>query len=288
MKHRTVGLLLIVFAVIAGAQEAPRQITFGDGRDIDPAVSPDGNHLAFASDRTGNYDLYQLTFGETGVKQLTQSEKDDRQPAWSPDNRKIVFWSKRTGKGDLYELDLEGGGGYLQLTDRQDYDESPSYTPTGAGILFVSAPKKAVKLKVAYNVVLADAKAKANNARVLAEGEQARFSPKGDKIVFVSDRTKNQDIWLMNTDGTMQTQLTTDSEDDVEPCFSPDGKQIVFASKRTGNFDIWVMDADGGNKRQLTTSPEDERQPVWSRGDYLYYTKEIDTTESHIFRIAAP
>jgi len=281
-------LLAVVLCVAAAAQEAPKQITFGEKRDMDPVVSPDGNHLAFASNRTGNFDIFMLTFGKTGVYQLTQSNKDDRYPSWSPDNRKVAFSSDRTGKGDVYEMARDGGSGFLQLTDRTDLEEYPSYAPHGSGLLFARGPKKTFRLRRQMKVVLADEKGRANNARPLGDGDEPRFSPNGRQIVFVSRRTKNNDVWLMNADGSQQMQLTTDDKDDENPAFSPDGRHIVFASNRTGNFDIWVMDADGGTQRQLTTDPADEKQPCWSMGGYIYYMRRGGEMQSSIYRIKAP
>ncbi len=281
-------LMTLTLMLAAAAQQEVKQITFGGKHDRDPMVSPDGRHLAFSSNRTGNYDLYVHTFGEAGVMQLTRSPKDDRDPNWSADSRTIVFTSKRTGKGDLYKTDREGKSGFLQLSERDDLEEYPSFAPRGKGLLFVRSARKVIRRQSDKQVVLADSAASVNTARTLGEGYSARFSPDGKKIVFVSRRTKNADIWLMNADGGMQTQLTTNGKNDEDPCFSPDGKHIVFSSNRTGNNDIWVMNADGSNQRQLTAGAEDEIQPCWSSGGYIYYVKKIDNGTSNIFRIKAP
>ncbi|MBI4560003.1 MAG: PD40 domain-containing protein [Candidatus Hydrogenedentes bacterium] len=291
MCKRRVILANVLMAVVAAAafgQTDVVSVTTGEKRDSDPMVSPNGKHLAFASNRTGNFDIYVLTFGQAGISQLTQSKEDDRYPNWSGDSKKIVFNSKRTGTGDLYEMSVDGGSGYLQLTSREDIDEYASYASKGDGLLFATCPKKMIQVRPKMSVVYAEEKGRADSARVLAEGDEARFSSDGKKIIFVSARTKNDDIWIMNSDGGMQTQLTTDPKDDRNPCFSPDGKRVIFASRRTGNFDLWVMDADGGNVRQLTTDPRDETQPCWSSGGYLYYTHKKSETQSNIHRIKAP
>lgn len=288
---RKITALVCVFltlgCVAATAQEEV-QITFGDKRDIDPVVSPDGNHLVFASNRTGSFNIYLLTFGKSGFVQLTQGKKDDRYPSWTPDSKTVMFNSERTGNDNLYEMAADGSAGFLQLTDASDVEEFGSYAPKNGGMIYVRSPKKRVQFKKQNSIVYAASRTQANTPQVLSEGFEPRFSPDGSKVVFVSNRTKNSDIWLMNLDGTMPTQLTTDPKDDTNPCFSPDGKYIVFASKRTGNFDLWVMQADGSNPRQLTTSPADETQPFWSMGGYIYFVRAGSASQSNIFRIKAP
>lgn len=288
--------ILLVFGLLVGAysgspavaQDNAVQITFSEKKDLDPAVSPDGKRLAFSSNRTGDSCIYLLTFGESGVVQLTQGKNDDRHPCWAPDGKKLIFDSQRTGHGDLYEMASDGSSGFLQVTDRSDIEESPCYLPKGGGLMFATGPYKRIQFREKLNVVVAPAVGQAGSPRVLTEGEEPRISPDGKQVLFVSRRTKNKDIWVMNVDGGLQTQLTNDGKDDINPCWSPDGKSIVFASQRTGNFDLWVMNADGTQVRQLTGSPADEKQPCWSSGGYIYFTRDLDTNKINIFRIPAP
>lgn len=265
--------------------DSPVQITNGEKHDCDPAVSPDGKRMVFASDRTGPFNLYLMTFSEAGVVQLTQSPKDDRNPAWSADGKLIVFDSRRTGSRDLYEMAPQGGSGFLQLSDSEVIEEFPSYTKAG-GLLYTVQPSK-MKVRQHF-IMISPEKSGLRGATQLTEGNQPRLAPDGTKIVFVSQRTKNKDIWIMSADGGLQTQLTTDSKDDEDPCFSPDGKQIVFASKRTGNHDLWAMNVDGTNVRQLTSGEASDTQPCWGKDGNIYFTRAMDTARSSIFRMAAP
>lgn len=90
------------------------------------------------------------------------------------------------------------------------------------------------------------------------------WSPDGTRIAFFSNRSGNNEIWLMNADGSDQRQLTNDPADDRRPAWSPDGASIAFDSDRAGSRDIWIMDADGGNPSQLTSDPGHETFPAWS------------------------
>lgn len=92
------------------------------------------------------------------------------------------------------------------------------------------------------------------------------WSPDGQSIVFVSNHTGNDEIWMMNQDGGNQRQLTyNDWPWDKHPSFSPDGKQIVFYSNRSGNRQVWVMNSDGSNQVNLSNNDADEWEPTWIR-----------------------
>ncbi|MBM3289277.1 MAG: hypothetical protein FJY92_03925 [Candidatus Hydrogenedentes bacterium] len=287
MRTLCLFVCLGAVALAAVAQEDRTQITTGAQKDFDPMISPDGNSLAFASNRTGHFNIFVFSYRTSGTLQLTQGDNEDRYPNWSADGKKIVFGSDRTGKGDIFETSNDGSSGYLQLTDSALFEEYPNYPSDRKGLLYARDAKKGALTKQ-MQVILADSLPAASGAVVLAEGDQPRFSPDGKRIVFVSDRTKNDDIWSMTREGSSQTQLTTDPKNDTDPYFSPDGKRIVFASKRTGNYDIWVMDSDGGNQRQLTFDSTDETQPCWSIGGYIYYTHKVSESASNIYRIKAP
>jgi Tol biopolymer transport system component len=83
-------------------------------------------------------------------------------------------------------------------------------------------------------------------------------------IAFHSDRDGNQEIYVMQADGTGQTRLTTNGATDSAPAWSPDGTRIAFRSSRDGNSEIYVMNADGTDPARLTTDPGSDTEPTWS------------------------
>jgi Tol biopolymer transport system component len=101
------------------------------------------------------------------------------------------------------------------------------------------------------------------------------FSSDGKKIVFVSNRDGNDEIYVMNADGTAPTRVTTTtSVSESDPGFSPDSRQIVYAA----GSDIWVMDAGGTNQRKLTSNGTTvtESGPVFSPdGTKIAYTSGV-------------
>ena len=104
------------------------------------------------------------------------------------------------------------------------------------------------------------------------------------QIVFASDRVWADwewEIYVMDTDGGNQRNLSNAPGDDQYPSWSPDGMQIVFTADRSGkdwNRQIYVMNADGGNPQNLTNNPDDDgwpddRYPSWSPdGAHIVFT----------------
>ncbi len=87
----------------------------------------------------------------------------------------------------------------------------------------------------------------------------------GGKIAFVSFEDGNQEIYVMNPDGSDKRNITDDPATDFDPDWSSDGKQIVFVSDRSGQVHIYVMDADGSNVSRLTPDGGGGISPRWSR-----------------------
>ena len=84
------------------------------------------------------------------------------------------------------------------------------------------------------------------------------------KIVFVSDRDGNPEIYSCNPDGSNISRLTNNAAMDDEPAWSPDGSHIAFVSDRTGHREIYIMNADGSNVVRRTFSDIYTRDPAWS------------------------
>lgn len=83
-------------------------------------------------------------------------------------------------------------------------------------------------------------------------------------IAFESDRDGNNEIYLMNADGSELKNLTNHLDYDGLPAWSPDGKQLAFMSLRDGNMEIYLMNADGTDQKRLTENPANDYAPTWS------------------------
>ena len=92
------------------------------------------------------------------------------------------------------------------------------------------------------------------------------WSPDGEQIAFTRGIGNVSDIFVINSDGTLEKQLTTDGTS-YHPTWSPDGSKIAYCRGVPGSFHIWVMNSDGSEQRMLTDRSPDptvDADPHWS------------------------
>lgn len=100
------------------------------------------------------------------------------------------------------------------------------------------------------------------------------------KIVFQSDRAGNNEIYIMNANGSEVKRLTFHESSDECPAFSPDGWQVAFVSDRTGNREIFIMDLNSKNLQQITHNPDIDESPAWSLdGQKIYFHSRREGNE---------
>ncbi len=102
-------------------------------------------------------------------------------------------------------------------------------------------------------------------------------SVQNGKIAFTSNPDGNNEIYVMNADGTGQTCLTNNPASDRQPAWSPNGTKIAFISDRDGNGEVYVMNADGTDQNRITTNTANESLPAWSPdGMKIAFTSDRD------------
>ena len=104
------------------------------------------------------------------------------------------------------------------------------------------------------------------------------------KIAFQTNRDGNEEIYVMDADGSNQINLTNNAAVETKPSWSPDGSQIVFDSDRDGNWEIYIMDADGSNPTNLTNNAADDQRPAWSPdGSKIAFGSDRDGSLDEIY-----
>jgi len=242
------------------------RLTTASKIDEQPALSPDGTKIAFASRRDDfngkGLEIYVMDVDGQNVVRLTNAKDDDTAPAWSPDGRKIAFQTKRDGSPEIYVMNADGTG-QTRLTNSTKQDIEPTWSPNGQRIAFMSDRMGGPNIWVMDSN---GANVKQLTFTKQPEGDPA-WSPDGSLIAFGSKRSdlggSAFDIFTMKPDGTNITRLTTAKGDDFEPAWSRDGLKIVFTSQRDGNPEIYAMNANGSGQARVTTSGGFDRQPDW-------------------------
>ncbi len=248
-----------------------RNLTNHPNTDADASYSSDGSQIVFFSLRDGDSEIFKVPVNGVGVTQLTTSG-GNVDPAFSPDGSRVVFTSFRDGNAEIYVMNADGSG-QTRLTSEPTADTEPVFSPDGSKIAFQSFRDSGAAPGPEIYIMNADGSGQTPlTSNPISAGSNAGgngdpdFSPDGAKIVFVSFRDNNNEIYTMNADGSNQTRLTENFVVDVEPVFSPDGSKIAFRSNRAENRveQIYTVNAQtGGEEEQLTDEPFTKNLDDW-------------------------
>ena len=114
------------------------RLTSGEQNDITPAFSPDGKSLAFASNRSGAWDIYILTLEDGEIRQLTDTAAYEAHPSWSPDGMWLAFEAYVDGNLEVMLQDIAQGNAAINLSNHPGADYAPAWSSGGRKISFVS------------------------------------------------------------------------------------------------------------------------------------------------------
>lgn len=244
--------------VAAADGTAARRLIRGSGATF----SPDGSRLAFS--RADH--LYVAYADGTGERRLTRAGRGFG-VRWSPDGRRLAFTSHyRTGRFAVYVANADGSGVRPLVKPAHAREESsfPAWAPDGGLIAFASTrthlenpeiyvvrPNGTGLRRLTHTV---------GDAETLGDDGMPTWSPDGKQIVFTSNRTGTNALWVMRADGTLERKLYDSKRtDELDPQFSPDGRRIAFSRLALANGEVWTVSSDGRNARRVAAGG----RPTW-------------------------
>ena len=236
------------------------------------SVSPNGEWIAFDSNRNGNQDIWIMRTDGTALRQLTTHPAHDWVGSWSPDGSQIAFHSMRRGTRDLFVMPAAGGE-VRQLTNHVAEEIVPIWSPDGKKIAFVSNRKGHMDVWVVPSDGGEPRQLTFNGAQ-----EIVSWSPDGKQIVFGSKYQKNSDLFLLPAEGGEPVQLTHGMWFDIDPCFWSSHGSMIYAwgggTRGQEGTNLWAVSVADGTARPLLDLSRSWKEPILlsSDGERIYFT----------------
>jgi len=187
---------------VAGPQ---KKLIASTWQDNAPHYSPDGKKIAFASDRSGSYEIWVSNSDGSGPVQLTSQGGHSGSPRWSPDGRRIAFDASVNGSADIFAIDA-GGGVPRRITTSPANGHArsvPSWSADEKWIYYTSNQTGR------YEIWRASAEGGQESQLTHQGGFDPRESPDGKQLFYLSHRNQSQ-IWKVAPEGGQETPLLTD------------------------------------------------------------------------------
>ncbi|UCE18146.1 MAG: PD40 domain-containing protein [Gemmatimonadota bacterium] len=217
------------------------RITVHEAYDKFPIWSPDGQEIAFSSNRNGNDDIFVMDVRGGQPEQLTHFSNSDYVCDWWPDGRGLIFASWRNFVYHrlpvLWQVDRDGGTPIKVVSEYMD------------------------------------------EGKVSPDNEWLAFVRGRDRWWRKNYRGSGQmDVWLYNFKTKRYRQLTNHNGYDHWPMWGSDSRTIYYVSDETGTFNIWQTDIDGSSKRQMTYHKEDgvRFSSISRNGSVIAYEQSAD------------
>ncbi len=248
-----------LFAYIPGQLPLMR-LTTGDWDDISPAPSPDGETIAFASNRNGFWDLYLLKLSTGEITQLTDTPEYEGAPTFSPDGSFIAFESYTTDNLEILIGPADDPlGNPIRLTTSSASDHSPAWAPDGRHIAFISDGE----------VMVADLDRTDNNrfqnvsdTKLAAESHPV-WSPDGQKLAWASSATSlgRSGIYVWDANKSVPAVWLGDGD---YPAWNSTGDQIFTTLAAPNNTYFTIYDSSGKLLQPLEPFPMSLRGLMWA------------------------
>ncbi len=229
-----------------------------------PMYSPTGHAIAFVSNRTGNGDIYVLTFADASLKRLTFDDAPEMLDGWSRDGTSILFFMNTrdiAGMNDVFRVPVSGGTPMPVTSELYTNEFFSATAPDGRAIAFSARGTSSAQWwrnghshldQSEIWLATAGAPAASRYRRMVDRGAKAlwpMWSADGQALFFMSDRDGAENLWRTPLSASSEASKLTSFKSGrvLWPSITTDGKTIAFER----GFGIWTLDTASGRAAEL-------------------------------------
>jgi eukaryotic-like serine/threonine-protein kinase len=270
------------------------RLTSDSGLTTDPALSPDGKLLAYASDRAGegNLDIYVRQVGGGDPLRLTRDPADEHEPAFSPDGTTVAFRSEREG-GGIYSVSALGGAARRIAPEGRH----PQFSPDGKWIAYWVGGLEGASFSIRNRCRIYVVPSAGGEPRQLrsdfADTASPIWSPDGNRLLFLGNRDERLpleeaiDWWITPLDsgpaiktGALEATRKANLSGPLQvypwallaPVWQPQGDSLVFSARSGDTTNLWWIGISPktwkvtGPPQRLTSGTMLEEAPAAASG----------------------
>lgn len=259
--ERTVGGNQDLYVTEQGAE---RRLTDAPGTDMLPRYTRDGRTLYFASERSGNWQVYSMPAAGGAATRVRTNAHREWQVEPSPDGGRIAFLSNQGGPEQLWIMDLATKAERMIVAHgRKTIFGNPSWSPDGGRLTYSSNAEVGHQIYVAN----ADGTGEERLTGFRRGGCEPRFHPDGRHVLHV-----NRGHVMGDKSKIVERDLATGTEKvlvewpalNYTPTYSPDASEVAFTSNITGEWVVYRQRIADGKSWRVTFGPGAARSPEYA------------------------
>ena len=221
--------------IVPSAGGAAQPLTAGPAHDTSPVWSPDGNLIAFASDRYGHSNVFLVSVEGGPTRRLTSYSTDETPTGFTPDGKYVLFSAHRMQSAKSSQFPSRALSELYKVSIEEGHEPE----------MVLTTP--------------------ALNAQYDRAGQRLLYEDKKSyENLWRKHNTSSfaHDVWLFDTRSGNHTRLTTYAGEDRNPVWAPDENSFFYLSEQSGSFNVWKLPVNGADKTTPQQVTHFEKNPI--------------------------